>query len=88
MKVLYDRVVIIPDKIEEKTKSGIILAPMTQEKPSTGVVYTTGPGIDKIIITCKKGDRVMFGKNSGQEIVIDGETYLILHEREILVILD
>jgi chaperonin GroES len=95
MKVrpLQDRVLIRRVAEEEKTKGGIIIPDSAKEKPAEGEVVAVGSGkvTDKgqvRALDVKKGDRVLFGKYSGNEIKIDGVEHLILKEDEILGIIE
>jgi chaperonin GroES len=95
MKVrpLYDRVIIRRVAEEEKTKGGIIIPDSAKEKPSEGEVVAAGNGKvdDKGTLrplNVKKGDRILFGKYSGNEIKIDGVDHLILREDDILGIIE
>jgi chaperonin GroES len=91
MKVrpLQDRVVVKRVAEEEKSKGGIIIPDSAKEKPAEGEVIAVGAGKfneqGKLrALDVKKGDRVLFGKYSGNEIRIDGVDHLILREDEIL----
>jgi chaperonin GroES len=95
MKVrpLQDRVIVRRVAEEEKTKGGIIIPDSAKEKPAEGEVIAVGNGKydDKGTLrplTVKKGDRVLFGKYSGNEIKIDGVDHLILREDDILGIIE
>ena len=88
MKPINDRVVIKPSPTEEMTKGGIIIPDTAKEKPQRGEVVAVGPGKDGNKLTVKKGDTVLYGKYSGQELQLEGEEYLIMREDDILVILD
>jgi chaperonin GroES len=86
---LHDRVVVRRIKAEEKTKGGIIIPDTAKEKPQEGEVVAVGPGgrdeAGKLTpIDVKAGDRVLFGKWSGTEVVIDGEDLLIMKESDIM----
>ncbi|MGY5808987.1 co-chaperone GroES [Rhizobium sp. LEGMi198b] len=86
---LHDRVVIRRVESEEKTKGGIIIPDTAKEKPQEGAVVAVGPGVrdenGKLApLDVKAGDRVLFGKWSGNEIKIDGEDLLIVKEADIL----
>ena len=86
---LHDRVVIRRIEGEEKTKGGIIIPDTAKEKPSQGQVMAVGPGgrdeAGKLIpIDVKAGDKVLFGKWSGTEVVLDGEDLLIMKESDIM----
>ena len=95
MKVrpLYDRVLIRRVAEEEKTKGGIIIPDSAKEKPAEGEVVAVGNGKvsekgDLRKLEVKTGDRILFGKYSGNEIKIDGTEHLILREDEILGIIE
>ena len=95
MKVrpLQDRVLVRRVAEEEKTKGGIIIPDTAKEKPAEGEVIAVGSGKadDKGTVRplqVKKGDRVLFGKYSGNDIKIDGVDHLILREDDILGVLD
>src|SRR5678809_1348100 len=86
---LHDRVVVKRIDAEEKSKGGIIIPDTTKEKPSQGQVVTVGPsGRDEsgkvISPDVKAGDKVLFGKWSGTEVVLDGEDLLIMKESDIM----
>jgi chaperonin GroES len=86
---LHDRVVVRRIKAEEKTKGGIIIPDTVKEKPQEGEVIAVGPGgrdeAGQVIKPdVKTGDRVLFGKWSGTEVVIDGEELLIMKESDIM----
>jgi len=95
MKVrpLQDRILIKRLAEEEKTKGGIIIPDTAKEKPAEGEVVAVGAGkvSDKgklRALEVKKGDRVLFGKYSGNEIKIEGVDHLILREDEILGVIE
>ncbi|MED9780900.1 MAG: co-chaperone GroES [Peptococcaceae bacterium] len=93
IKPLGDKVVVKPAKAEEKTESGIILPGSAQEKPHQGTVVAVGPGArdDKgnhIPLDVKEGDRVIYGKFGGVDLKYDNEEYVVLSEKDILVVLD
>ena len=74
IKPLADRVLIQPAAAEEKTAGGIIIPDTAKEKPQRGVVIAVGNGKVDEPLTVKKGDNVLYGKYSGTEITIEGET--------------
>ena len=95
MKVrpLQDRILVRRVAEEEKTKGGIIIPDSAKEKPAEGEVIAVGSGkVDdkgKLRpLAVKKGDRILFGKYSGNEIKIDGTEHLILREDDILAVID
>ena len=85
---LADRVIVQPMAAEEKTKGGIILPDTAQEKPIEGTVIAVGPGRiteegKEIKMNVKEGDKVLYGKYSGNEVNIEGNEYLIMRESDI-----
>jgi chaperonin GroES len=92
VKPMEDRVVIKPMEAEQKTTGGIIIPDNAKEKPQKGEVVAVGPGKvndkgQKIEMTLKKGDKILYGKYSGTEITIDGKEYLITRESDVLAII-
>ncbi len=90
---LHDRVVIRRIEGEEKTKGGIIIPDTAKEKPQEGEVIAVGPGArdekGKLVPSeLKAGDRVLFGKWSGNEVKIDGEDLLIMKESDVMGVLE
>ena len=86
---LHDRVVVKRIDAEEKSKGGIIIPDTAKEKPSQGQVIAVGPGgrdeSGKVITPdVKAGDKVLLGKWSGTEVVLDGEDLLIMKESDIM----
>ena len=93
IRPLHDRVIVQRLKEEEKTKGGIIIPDSAKEKPAEAEVIAVGNGkVDDKgalrALTVKKGDRVLFGKYSGNEIKIDGVDHLILREDDILGVIE
>jgi chaperonin GroES len=93
LKPLDDRVVVKPQEAETKTAGGIVLPDSAKEKPLMGKIVSTGPG--KLLdsgkrgqMSVKKGDTVLYGKYGGSDIEIDGDEYKILHESEILGVVE
>ena len=85
---LHDRVVVRRLPEEETAKGGIIIPDSAKEKPHEGEVISVGAGkMEKgrrVPLDVKAGDRILFGKYTGNDIKIDGEEYLILREEDIL----
>ena len=86
---LHDRVLVRRVEAEEKTAGGIIIPDSAKEKPSEGEVVAVGNGSkseDGTVtpLDVKVGDRVLFGKWSGNEVKIDGEELLIMKEADIM----
>ena len=93
IRPLQDRILVKRIDEEEKTKGGIIIPDTAKEKPQRAKVVAVGAGkIDesgkRIPLDVKSGDRILFGKYSGNEVKIDGEDYLILREEDVLAILE
>jgi len=92
LKPLEDRIVIKPLDAEEKTSGGIIIPDNAKEKPQKGEVVAVGPGKysdsgNRIDMTLKKGDTVLYGKYSGTEVKIEGEDHLIMRESDVLAVM-
>ncbi|HON11891.1 MAG: co-chaperone GroES [Fibrobacter sp.] len=92
VKPLEDRVLLKPMEAEQKTAGGIIIPDNAKEKPQKGEIVAVGPGKmndkgQRIEMTLKKGDKVLYGKYSGTEITVDGEDYLILRESDVLAVI-
>ena len=90
---LHDRVVVERIDPEARTAGGIIIPDTAMEKPQQGKVVGVGPGgLDEsgklIPVDVRVGDRVLFGKWSGTEVMIDGVEYLIMKESDIMGVLD
>ena len=87
---LGDRVVLKQLEAETTTKSGIVLASSTQEKPQEAEVIAVGPGgnVDgkEIKMYVKAGDKVVITKYAGTEIKYEGEDYIIVKQNDILAI--
>ena len=92
LKPLADKVVLKQVEAEEKTKGGIILTSAGQEKPEIYEVIAVGPGgvIDgqDIEMEVDPGDKVIMGKYSGTNVKLDGETYTIVRQQDILAIVE
>ena len=81
IKPLGDRVVVKPQPAEEKTASGLFIPDTAKEKPQKGTIVAVGPGRvengNKIEMTVKEGDTVLYGKYSGTEIELDSDDLLM-----------
>ena len=77
---------------ETKTASGIVLPDNAAEKPDQGEVLAVGPGRvedgNTVAMTVKVGDRVLFGKYSGQTVKVDGEEVLVMKEDDLFAIVE
>jgi len=85
---LHDRVLVRRLEEKETAKGGIIIPDTAKEKPQEGEVIAVGAGkIEKgkrVPVDVKAGDRILFGKYTGNDITMDGQEYMILREEEIL----
>jgi len=93
IRPLQDRILVKRVAEEEKTKGGIIIPDSAKEKPSEGEVVAVGAGKanEKGVVRAidlKKGDRILFGKYSGNEVKIDGVEHLLLREDEVLGVIE
>ena len=93
IRPLHDRVVISRLVAEEKTASGIVLPGSAAEKPDMGEVVAVGAGKltkggERRKLDVKVGDRVIFGKYSGQTVKADGEELLVMREEDIFGIVE
>jgi chaperonin GroES len=94
IRPLYDRVVI--KRVEEKgdmMRGGLHIPDSAKEKPQEGEVMAVGKGkrLEDGTLTAldlQVGDRILFGKYSGNDITIEGTDYMIMREDEILAVLD
>ncbi len=77
------RVLIEPDTGEEKTASGIYIPETAKEKPQWGFVRAVGDE-EEMLTDIKVGDRVLFPKYSGTEIKVEGVSYLLMEEADVL----
>ena len=89
---LYDRVLVKRVNAEQKTAGGLIIPDAAKEKPQEAVVIAVGAG--KVLedgkvrpVSVNVGDRVLFGKYTGDELKLEGEEHIILREEDILAVL-
>src|SRR3984957_9870618 len=90
---LHDRVVVRRVEEAETSRGGIIIPDSAKDKPQEGEVIAVGRGKsndkgETFPLDVKEGNRILFGKYAGTEITIDGETFLIMREEEVLGILE
>jgi chaperonin GroES len=89
IRPLHDRVIVKRLDQERKTASGIVIPDNAAEKPDQGEIMAVGPGKrdenGKIIaLDVKVGDKVLFGKYSGQTVKVEGEELLVMREEDIM----
>ena len=88
---LHDRLVVKRIEPEDVVRGGIVIPDTAKEKPQSGVVKAVGRGKvlengNRLEMSVKEGDQILFAKYSGTEITVDGEEYLIIREDEVLAI--
>ena len=88
IKPLSDRVLVLPNPAETTTASGLIIPDSAKEKPAAGKVVAVGPGTSEVKMEVKVGDEVLYGKYAGTELHIDGESYLMMAQRDILAVVE
>ena len=94
VRPLHDRIIV--ERIEdesEQTIGGIIIPDSAKEKQQQGKVIAAGQGKKnddgtRLSLDVKEGDKILFGKYSGQEIKMDGEELLIMREDEVLAVIE
>ena len=90
---LYDRIVVKRIEEQETTRNGIVIPDSAKEKPQEGEVMAVGRGKrledgEMVALDVKVGDRILFGKYSGNEITLHGAEYIIMREDDVLGVLD
>ena len=93
IRPLYDRIVVKRVEEKENMQGGLYIPDSAKEKPQEGEVVAVGQGKrlengKTVALDVKAGDRILFGKYSGNEIKIDGEELLIMREDEVLGVLE
>ncbi len=94
LRPLGDRVIVSPLAKEEVSKGGIILPDtVDKERPEQGKVVAIGPGKlgengQRVAMSVKVGDTVLFKKYAPDEFKIDGETYLVLAETDLMAVVE
>ena len=93
IRPLHDRILVKRVEEKEVLKGGIIIPDTAKEKPQEGKVIAVGGGKvgddgKKIPLDVKGGDRILFGKYSGNEVKIEDEEYVIMREEDVLAILE
>jgi chaperonin GroES len=93
LKPLGDRVLVKAVEKKDEVRSGIIIPDTAKEKPQEGEIVAVGKGKigddGKLIpMDVKAGDKILYGKYSGTEVKIEGQEYLIMHQEDILGIVE
>ena len=90
---MHDRIIVKRLEEERKTASGIVIPDTAAEKPDQGEVKAVGKGKKTddgkvVALDVKVGDRVLFGKYSGQTVKVDGEELLVMREEDIMGVIE
>lgn len=93
IRPLHDRIIVKRLEEERKTASGIVIPDTAAEKPDQGEVIAIGTGRIKEDgnvrpLNVKVGDKVLFGKYSGQTVKIHGEELLVIREDDVMGVLE
>ena len=93
VRPLHDRIIVQRIDEGEQKVGGIIIPDSAKEKPQRGTVIAVGNGKandkgKRIPLDVKAGDRILFGKYSGQEIKLDGQEYFIMKEDDVLAVIE
>lgn len=94
LTLIWDRLLIKPDPIEEKTSGGLFIPDQAKQKPQTALVMACGTGRTneqtgiKNPMQCKVGDRVLYSTEEGYPVELDGEKYLMINDCEIWAVIE
>ena len=93
IRPLHDRVIVKRLDEEKKTASGIVIPDTAAEKPDQGEVMSVGKGKlsdeGKLMpLEVKVGDRVLFGKYSGQTVKVKGDELLVMREEDLMGVIE
>jgi len=93
LRPLGDRVIVKPIEKKDEVRGGLIIPDTAKEKPQEGEIIAAGKGKigddGKLIpMDVKAGDKILYGKYSGTEVKIEGQEYLIMHQEDILGIVE
>jgi chaperonin GroES len=93
IRPLHDRVIVKRLEAEEKTASGIVIPGSAAEKPDQGEIIAVGTGKilengDVRALEVKVGDKVLFGKYSGQAVKMNGDELLVMREEDIMGVVE
>lgn len=93
LKPLGDRVIVKVVEDEEETVGGIVLANNAKQKPQQGKIVAVGEGGvtpegKRLPLSVKEGDTILYDKYAGSEVKYEGDNYLVLHEKDIMAIVE
>ncbi len=88
---LDDRVLVQPKAAADTTAGGIVIPDQAQDKPFTGTVIAAGPGLqtdtgERIPMALEVGDEVVYSRYAGTELKLDGESFVCLTQRDVLLV--
>ena len=86
-----DRILVIQDEASRMTGGGLYISDTMQEKPLTGIAVRVGPGImvngQLQPMYTREGDRVIFNRYAGKELMLDGEIYMVIRDPDVNVVI-
>jgi chaperonin GroES len=94
VRPLHDKILVRRDEAETKTASGIFLPETSKDRPKTGTIEAVGTGAlntdtgERIPLSVRRGDKIIFSSYAGTEVKIDGQELLIMSEDDILAVID
>ncbi len=93
LRPLHDRILVRPAEAEEVTKGGIIIPDTAKEKPQQGEIIAVGKGKiaedgKLIAMELKIGDVILYGKYSGTEFTVEGESLLMMRESDVFAVVE
>jgi len=94
VRPLHDKILVERDEAQSQTESGIFLPESSKDRPKTGTIKAVGDGSlntetgERIALSVKPGDRVIFNSYAGSEIKLGDEELLIMTEADVLAIID
>jgi chaperonin GroES len=92
IRPLHDRILVTRVAEQEVGRGGIIIPDTAKEKPQEGMVVAVGNGKvnedgKRVALDVQGGDRILFGKYTGNEVTIDNVEYVIMREEDVLAVL-
>jgi chaperonin GroES len=82
LRPIYDRIIVKPEEAETVSSGGLILIEDMPDKPPMGTIKEAGPD------TCfAHGDHILFTRNSGTEVIVEGEKLLVMRESDVIAVL-
>ena len=92
IRPLHDRILVTRVAEQEVGRGGIIIPDTAKEKPQEGMVVAVGNGKvtedgTKVALDVHSGDRILFGKYSGNEVTLENVEYVIMREEDVLAVL-